>query len=672
MPDNTKGRKQGRNPAQPENEVWLTAAQAGKIVDLGARRMRDLCMAGLYPGARKARINGGEGWQIPLSCLPADARAAWYLHQHTKSQAKKAAARVTQQDHVSHNDTAVDQAFREALWERYEKAAKGHKEKAERSFAIAHACIDLERQGRPRSSILEELKKQFGKGTSKATLCRIQQAIKGQDESVWLPLLLPDWKGKTHCAPFTKEAWEHIWADWGRQEHPSLKAVYRRAQKLAPEKGWKIPSYDTVKARIDAMPHDQKVFAREGERALARLYPAQKRIFSTLQLHQIWCSDGHKADVFVIDEAGDIFRPMVVAWMEMRSRVILGYAVGKSETADLVRRSLYQAITRSNAVPREAQLDNGRAYASKENSGGVPNRYRYKVKENEVLGTLPLLEIGIMWATPGAGQVKPIEPFWRNLTEMAKRPEFSKAYCGNKPDAKPEHFDRKKAVPLAVFKRVLGETIVDYHVRQHEGEGMDKKTPHAVYEELAKVTPIRQPTAAQTRLCLMTAEAVRLRGEEGSIRLNGNRYWSEEISGLGRGVTYTARYNPDDSREPVILYLNERFICEVPLVGEVAFRDRDEAKKHAKNRREWVKSVKQSDDALARLRQSESGVFRLQAEDLDPETPDMPRPKIAEPVRPRLQMPIVSKQAEEEDDTPLFGPEQFMEMLARKEAGKGK
>lgn len=672
MRDTAKGRKQGRNPDALEKEVWLAAADFAKLMGITARAVRMSCKSGLYPGARKARTNGGEGWQIPLSCLPGEVRAKWYRDKQAKSQAQKPPSR-TQRDNVSHNDTAVDQAFREALWARYEKATRGQKEKAERSLAIAHACLDLERAGLPQTRIQEELKKQFDKGASKATLWRIQQAIKGQDESVWLPLLLPEWKGKTHCSPFTEEAWEHIWDDWGRQEQPSLKAVYRRAQKLAPEKGWEIPSYDTVKARIDAMPHDQKVLMREGERALARLYPAQKRIFHTLQLHQIWCSDGHKADVWVKDDEGELFRPIVMAWMEMRSRVILGYAVGKSETSDLVRRALHQAITRSNAVPREAQLDNGRAYASKENSGGAPNRYRYKVKENEVLGTLPLLGIGIMWATPGAGQVKPIEPFWRNLTEMAKRKEFSQAYCGNKPDAKPEHFDVKKAVPLAMFKRVLAETIADYHVREHTGEGMDGKSPHQIYEELIQATPIRRPTAAQTRLCLMTAEAVRLRGEEGCIRLNGNRYWSKQISGLSRGATYTARYNPEDAQEPVNLYLNERFICEVPIVGDVAFRNRDEAKKHAKNRREYVKNVKQSDDALARLRQSESGIFRLQAEDLDPPgNPTMPRPKIAEPVRPRLQMPIVTKQAEEEDDAPLCGPEKIMEMLARREAGKGR
>jgi hypothetical protein len=272
----------------------------------------------------------------------------------------------------------------------------------------------------------------------------------------------------------------------------------------------------------------------------------------------------------------------------------------------------------------------------------------------------------MVWATPGHGQSKPIERYWQLLTEdVAKHPDLTRAYCGKDSASKPEHFDMKKAVPLAVFKRVLVEVIADKHVRGHRGNAMEGKNPQVVYEELAKTTPIRQPTAAQIRLCLMTAEVTRLKGEEGSIQLNGNRYWSAEISALSRAATYTVRYNPDDAMAPVSLYLNERYICEVPIVGDVAFRNRDEAKTHANKRRAWVKSVKQTDDHLARLRQSESKVFRLRAGEPDPETPVMPRPKIAEPVRLPLQMPIVTKQAEEDDAIELPDISEIVNGLAK-------
>lgn len=248
MPDAAKGRKQGRNPDQPDKEVWLAASEFSRLIGVTAKAVRMNCNEGKYPGARKARMNGGEGWQIPLECLPGAARAR-YFEQQVKPKAPKAKPdRVTRQDGVSlseprqddsnnstGNASTIDQAYRETLWERYEKATPKQKGKARRAFAIAHACQELERAGLSRGLILQELGKQFGKGASKATLWRIHQAIKGQDAGEWLPLLLPEWKGKTHCAPFTEAAWEYIKAVWGRQSQPSLRAVYRGRTKTREE-----------------------------------------------------------------------------------------------------------------------------------------------------------------------------------------------------------------------------------------------------------------------------------------------------------------------------------------------------------------------------------------------------------------------------------------------------
>lgn len=684
MRDPTKGWKQGRKPEHPEKAAWLSAAEFAKYADVTARGARLNCAAGRYPGSRRVPMNGGEGWQIPIDCLSGTERAVWYRDQQTKSQASKAKPnRVTHQHSVSPNETppgkgnhsinnavTIDRAFREGLWAGFEKSNAGQQNEAKRRLQLIHAYKRLEQAGMKPPQILQELGKQYGKGANKTTIWRYLEMIGGQDEGIWLPLLLPDWKGKTHRAPFTEEAWEYIKAEWGRQTQPSLKSVYRRAQKLASAREWQIPSYDTVQTRIDALPEDLKTWMRKGDKALSQCYPAQKRLYN-MPLHDIWCADGHKADVFVKDEAGEIFRPIVVAWMELRSRSILGYAVAKSETADLVRRALHQAITRSNALPHEVLVDNGRAFAAKENTGGTTKRNRFKVKENEVLGSLTLLNVGVIWATPGHGQAKPIERYWAHLTEMAKRSEFEKAYCGNKPDAKPEDFDKKTAVPMAVFKSVLGETIADYQIRSHTGEGMNGLSPQQVYESLIQNSQIRQPTPTQIRLCLMAAEATRLKGEEGSIQLNGNRYWSKTLSGLPRKPIYTVRYNPEDAQEHVYLYLDERFICEVPIIGNVGFRNKEEAAEHARKKQAYKKSIKQSDEARFKFRQSERGSPTLDTEDPDPETPTMPRPKIAEPVRPRLQMPAFAKQTEEED-TPLFSQDEFMEILVRKAASQSK
>lgn len=666
MRDASKGRKQGRNLEQPEKQVWLTAAEFAKCLGVTARAARNGCKAGLYPGSRLARMNGGEGWQIPLNCLPPSAQIAWHERQRKERPAKVKPARTNGRDNVSPNETAAapvaanDQAYRDALWDAFWKATEGQREEATRRAEIVHEHNRLAGNGAPEAEILVAL------GISRATMWRYREKVKGQDTTLWAPLLLPEWKGKTHRAEFTEEAWQYIQDQYLIQSQPSLKAVYRRALKIAPENGWIIPSYDTVNDRIEALPRNFRVWKREGNKALERTFAHQERDYTALELHELWDADGHKADVFVRDKAGEVFRPIIVAWQELRSRRILGWAVGKSETADLVRRALHKSIVAcGNAIPRRVLTDNGMAFAAKENTGGAPTRNRFKVKENEIPGTLTLLGIGTQWATPGHGQAKPIESAWRTLTEMAKRKEFEGAYCGNKPDAKPENFSEKNAVPLAVFLRILEETFADYNARAHRGNGMHGKSPQQVYESLLPSTVIRQATDDQIRFCLLAAEPVRLNRENGSFEVLKNRYWSEACSGLARKPGYSVRYDPENLESPVYLFLNGRFLFEVPIYAKTGFNNKEAAKGHARRKRAFKASVKQLDQNRKKLWAAETSDFGLVDDAPDPATPAAPKPKIAEPVRLPLQMPP-NRQKEEEEDTPLMGPDGFAEMLAKK------
>lgn len=672
MRDASKGRKQGRNLEQPEKQVWLTAAEFAKCLGVTARAARNGCKAGLYPGSRLARMNGGEGWQIPLNCLPPSAQIAWHERQRKERPAKVKPARTNGRDNVSPNETAAvpvaanDQAYRDALWDAFWKATEGQREEATRRAEIVHEYNRLAGNGAPEAEILAAL------GVSRATMWRYREKVKGQDTTLWAPLLLPEWKGKTHRAEFTEEAWQYIQDQYLIQSQPSLKAVYRRALKIAPENEWIIPSYDTVSARIEALPHNFRVWKREGNRALALTFAHQERDYSALELHEVWCSDGHKADVFVKDKAGEVFRPIVVAWQELRSRRILGWAVGKSETADLVRRALHKSIVAcGNAIPRRALMDNGMAFAAKENTGGAATRYRNKIKEDEIPGTMTLLGIEPQWATPGHGQAKPIESAWRVLTEMAKRKEFNGAYCGNKPDAKPENFNEKNAVPLAEFLRILKETLSSYNARAHRGNSMHGKSPNQVYESLLPAIVPHQVTDIQLRFVLLAAEPVRLDRQNGSFTVLKNRYWSERCSELARKPGYSARYDPDNLEAPVYLFLNERYLFEVPLIAKTGFNNRAAAKEHGKRKRSHMASVKKADEDRAKLWEAENSNFGLMDEAPDQETEAMPKPKIVKPVRLPVQLPPSAEQKEEEENTPLIGPGEFAELLAKKYSQKG-
>jgi len=686
---------QGRNSS--ETETWLTVIQAADLLEITERATRKNCAAGKYQ-ARTIQANGGEQYRIPLSSLPPETQAKWFLQQaqreidrlgdpRARAEQTNAERRALAQRQIAEGKdpgkldlepVPVNQEEKEALWDRYDRAPAGMKQEAQRRYKVMLAYFAMEIEGVPKGAIEKAIQAEYD--VSQPTLWRYRKAIKGQqDRGVWVPLLLPDWKGRTAYAEFTEAAWECIKEDWGRLSGPSLAACYRRALQMAPAQGWTLPSLDAVESRINALPHWWRTARREGVKALAQNFPAQRRDYTGLKLHEIWCSDGHKADVFCRWPDGEVSRPIVIAWLELRSRWCLGFEIGKTESADLIRLAFKNAAEASKTIPEAALIDNGRGYASKLLTGGQPTRYRFKVKEEDIPGILTLMGIQVIWTTPGHGQAKPIESFWRTLAEAAKRSEFAGAYCGNRPDNKPDDADRANAVPIELYRRIVREEIDAYHRRTHRGDGMDGKTPEQVYAELLAYTPVRQPSQTQLRLCLLAAEALKPHREDGAFQVLGNRYWSEKCADLRRDRAYVVRFNPENAADPVCVYDGEKFLCEAPLITKSGFRDQQAAKDHNRARSQFVKS---------RKGQMKAAEAMSRAENWHPEAPETGEPKpeesqnaAANPPAPKVARPVWPSQNyahqpnEEEDDISPEEQRKLEEMahanLMRKVAARG-
>lgn len=672
---------------------WISVKQASECLGVTVRAVKKACKAGRYT-VRTDEQDGRRPYLILLSSLPETAQAAWFKQQypeHFSQEHRHEVAKANNQAVVEQvrkkAETGelmktklapvpiVDQAIREELTKRLECAPTGLQRKAHRSYEIVRAYTDFERAGVPHPEIMKQLLERFGKGVSSPTVWRLREAIRGQDQDLWPALLLPKWKGNTHREEISEEAWNWIKAQWGTTSKPALKPIWRRARdEEGPKRGWTVPGYEAVKARIDALPGWQKVLLREGERALNQMYPAQKRDYSALQVHQIWVADGRKADVFTQWEDGSVSRPILVAWQDVRTRVVLGWEIGKTESADLVRLAFKRAAEDSRALPKAVLMDNGRGFASKLLTGGVPNRYRFKVKDEDIPGILTLLVGEVIWATPAHGQAKPIESWFKNLGEREKSAEFVGAYCGNRPAAKPEEF-QGKAVPIAQYREAVRAEIRAFHERSHRGDGMDGLSPRQVYESLIGKHPVKQPTAAQLRLCLMAAEAVRLDRKDHSIRLLGNRYWHEALTALNPNLDYVARFNPEDATEPVALYLGEKFLCEVPMVSATGFRDQQRAKDHNRARSQFVRSRRDQAKAMRDMAQAEE--WSPTPANPDGDTPNdasaahwMNGSRVVQPIRPGLEgyIPGPRPDSEEEKDFDQEEIERRLEDLLRRQA----
>jgi hypothetical protein len=307
-------------------------------------------------------------------------------------------------------------------------------------------------------------------------------------------------------------------------------------------------------------------------------------------------ADGHKFDVFVRWEDGTIGRPVMVAWQDLHSDKVVGHRLDQGESWTLVRLA-FADMVESFGIPEEAWLDNGRAFASKWLTGGMPNRYRFTVRDDEPEGILTQLGVTVHWTTPYHGQSKPIERAFRDLCEeIAKHPKCAGAYTGNAPDAKPENY-ASRAVPIEDFRALVVEQIARHNARSGRrsavaaGRSFDDVFAASL---AAPGTMVKRATEEQRRMFLSAAEGVTARKPTGELEFAGNRYWAEALADqIGRKLVI--RFDPQDLLRPLPVYtLDGRFICEAECIEATGFNDIDAAREHAKKRRLYVKRMREA------------------------------------------------------------------------------
>lgn len=675
---------EGGNLRTSFDGLFLTRAEAADIAGVTPRAITKACTMNRLT-AETVVGNGGRQYRIDLGSLIAvyqlDVRAVtrWYTKNRLGLDPSMEGAAIRAEAHnlkererarAAHNAgedapklnlppvpiTAPEEV--DALWDRFNRATAKNQERARKAVEMLLIFDRMKAEGRHIDrEIVPFLRAEFGRGASAPTLWRLRGVVDGQPRELWAPLLLAGWKGKTAVAEIPEAVWNYFMGEWGVTSEPDVQGCYDRATRWAAANGFdKLPSCDTFARRIKALPLEVRTLLRKGPQALQDLFPSIRRDYSALAVHEYWCSDARKADVHCRWPDGSVARPYLVAWEDLRTRVVLGWRIGKDLNADLVRLAFKDAAETARALPRYAYLDNGREYAAKVMTGGAATRYRFKVKEDEVPGMLTVLGVETIWALPYNGREKPIESFWNTIARRVDmRAEFAGAYCGKDTVSKPEDFDRNKAAPIEAYMAAVAEEIECYHARAHRGDGMNGRAPRLLYEDLIQSTPVRQVTPRALSCCLMRRENVKP-DRNGVFTVMGNGYWSKETVGLDRTL-YTVAYDPEDLHRPLEISRNGRFICTAQIAHKTGFRDSDAAREYKKSRNAWKKAVKLQADAARGLLRADLADFDDPTPDAPPAAPEsgesrlpLPLPKVVEPLRAAEAMTAAPRPAPDDEE----------------------
>ena len=359
---------------------------------------------------------------------------------------------------------------------------------------------------------------------------------------------------------------------------------------------------------------EEIVRARQGALAVMDLVPHRERTVEGLEPLSIVNGDGREFDLLVEFPSGREGRPVVWVWQDVRTRRILSWSVGETESADLVRTSLHRLIL-EYGVPGRVLVDSTRAASAKWMTGGQTHRRRWRSSGEELPGILQLLDIRYSVTAidrdaagrgKGRGRSKPVERAFKDLsTKVDSHPAFAGAGTGRSPVDRPETH-RMRAVPLTDFVEVFEREVAKYNAqpgrRTELGEG--ERSFDDIWAEEYPRTVVRKMSAAQAGVLLLAAEDAKV-ANDGSFRLvagrgtglPANRYHHPDlVAYAGRRVV--ARFDPDRLHEPLQVWdLDGRWLCRAGCIGKTAWSSVDGGRDYERSRKRKERSARKALDA---------------------------------------------------------------------------
>ncbi len=412
----------------------------------------------------------------------------------------------------------------------------------------------------------------------------------------WAAALIPGYIGSLREAEISEEAWDAFKALFLVRSAPTSAICYERVARLATEHGWQWPSLKTIERKIKSdLPRTLVVLAREGAEGLDQLYPPVRRSREHFAAMQAVNGDGIQFRATIQWPDDEVAAIKVWIWQDLSSNKLLAWRGDKSENKNMLRLA-YGDLLEKYGIPDIAFIDNTTAAASKWLTGGTKNRYRWKIRDEDPIGLMPLCGTRVQFVTPGRGQTKPIERANRELRErIDSHPKFE----GRGTEARP--------IPYDEFMTVMEGEFLHYNARQdRDAQVAVGRSYDEAFAASYAVAKIRKATKEQRRLWLLCAERVRADMRTGSIVLGRgpqgeNRYWCEAL-GQHMGESLVVRFDPHKLQQPVYVEtLDGRLIGEAPCTWTGGFDDARVAQDFHREKNRFKRAAREALKAEKRM-----------------------------------------------------------------------
>ncbi|CUQ02825.1 transposase domain-containing protein [Blautia obeum] len=368
--------------------------------------------------------------------------------------------------------------------------------------------------------------------------------------------------------PEVKQVIKNIWfnEDFARNQG-TREMLYEKLNAIANINKWeKIPSYQTVTRYISYLMEDEGMknayfLASRGTREYKnKVMVKGSRDTKGLQVMQIVMGDEHTFDCWVSYKQPNgkviAIKPHLAAWVDMRSRVIMGDVLCKDANSDILKQSLLKMLySEPGGVPEYLYIDNGKDYTAKTMTGRDRNDRSGMNFDNETMGFYKSIGIkddhrALPYEPWSKGQ---IERFFRTVCNKFTR--WMKSYTGTLTGSKTSDkvdkdikrmLERGELLTMEEFYEKWHEWLTTVYMHtEHSGlkkMGETYKKPYDCFMNEDRYFKAAPPKSYATML-MMKSDNVLVRNI--GITKWGYEYRSDELCDyIGRKVDI--KYDPDD------------------------------------------------------------------------------------------------------------------------------
>lgn len=386
---------------------------------------------------------------------------------------------------------------------------------------------------------------------------------------------------------------ENIWFDRRFAANlGTIEMLYEKFEEIAEGREWE--SYPSIKTVARYVKHLMDAPGAESARYLAangsREWKNKKmlkarRDATSLKVMEYVVGDEHTFDIWVQWTApnGKIkaVRPKLVAWMDMRSRAIIGDVICVNANGDTLKESLVKMLySHPGGVPRILHIDNGKDYTGQAMTGQSRKKRNIEFAfDAETVGfyqSIGIEEVGR--SLPYQPWDKPIERFFSTVCSKFSKwfESYTGTLTGSKTYAKRQKdvdgmLERGELLTMEEFYELWATwKETKYHTREHRGlkdAGEKWTTPIEVFENgdrFEKAAPPREYAA----MLLMKADSARVYNY--GINKFGTVYADSEL-GKYIGQRVGIKWDIDDVTRLYVYDEEGRKICEAVSAELLAF-----------------------------------------------------------------------------------------------------